>query len=327
MGICNYIENTPIEEIVLPNLFDAHRHGLFIIDKKFSLKGVPVDQWIYNKNFINYEKKLDAMTEEETKNYLLRWIKYSLNEGVGTIFDISGKKYNKTINKFYKSFNINQLLAQYWSLWDKNQKNVKLLIIPDESKLCEDVIETVKLYLQETDGVVMMHALESKERKDVFIKKYNQTTIQWLEKNKLLNNRMYLVHMNVASKEDFEIVKHYNSHVVLCPSMRDVLSNPEPDIIDGINLHFGTDGPIATGEYSLWRQAILQYNIWKSEGMCSYKASKLAVKALFSSPYENDKIQIGFTSNENKIEPKNKFIEILKSYDKNSNFNYKVLKK
>lgn len=265
------------------------------------------------------------MNKKEIISKLEYWTNFSMNEGIQTIIDISGKKFNKDINKYYKLKGINHLLAQYWTKWDKKQKDVELLVIPDESGLCEEVIETVTEYYIHTTGKVMLHVLESEERKKCFLDKYNMSTIEWLEKNNLLNDRTYLVHMNAASQKDFEIVKHYNSHVVLCPSMRIALSNPEPKLIPNLNLHFGTDGPIATNEYSLLKQGYLQYEIWKNK-MDENIAAKLAIKSLFSSPYSKKNRKIVFEDIEELINNGNKFIEIIKSFGNKSRLKYKVIK-
>lgn len=311
MDIIKYIELNRSKELVLPGTFDGHRHGLFGINKDFTLRGIPVDQWIYNKDFIKYEEKLSRITEDETKKILKSWINYSLKEGVATILDISGKKYNKSINKFYKSFGINHLLAQYWANWDSSQEDVKLLILPDESGLNEEAIDVAKSFLKLTDGIIMMHTLESKERRDTLMKGYGQSTIEWLEKNGILNNRIYLVHMNAATEEDFEIVKHYDCHVVLCPAMRQALKNPEPNIPEGINLHFGTDGPIATGNLSLWSQAKIQYKIWFEGRMPRDKAAKLALRTLFNSPMSNENVKIAIKNLDLKRKPEDIYHDIL----------------
>ncbi len=246
-------------------LTDAHRHGLYDIDKILNMENLSVDEWNTYDNFLEYQKKTKLLFDEELLYELQEWINFSVNENINTILDFSAKHAYDDLKKIYSAQNIQSFSIIKWtklsSIQDGNIPD--FVILPDERLLTKNIIRNAILISKQYPTIQFtMHCLESKKHKKIAYEKFKMSTIEWLNKNSFLSNKLYLIHLNEISDNDIQLIRANHVKVVLCPLMRKPLNYKNPIIPLDLDIYFGTDAPLISKNRSLIDTAIYQADIW-----------------------------------------------------------------
>ena len=245
-------------------LVDAHRHGLYDQQDHWSLSGIPVEKWEREPTFRRHEHWTKQLHGESLATALTPWLKASVAEGIGTVLDFSGKHDRGTVADTYEFHEIGLVTTIFWDNWQPGLEPRPLaLILPDERFIEPEIAEVARSFLAESqDGWITLHTMESTERAAIGIKRLGGSLVEWLAGDDILGPRTLLVHMNAANASDFGLAIEASAKVVLCPSVRSALGNPVPQPPAGIDLFFGVDSPLVSGERSLLAQARLEMGNW-----------------------------------------------------------------
>jgi len=277
------IKSTLIEELKDKKLTDAHRHSLYDIDKVANMMGLSVEEWSKYDKFIQYQRKTKKLYGAKLQNEIKDWIKFSKKENISTIIDFSAKHASLDLKNIYKSYNIKNFYMLKWNKIETiNQVNIPdFVILPDERLLNKDILNKIKQIGATYPQIKFtMHCLESKERKNIALKKFGISSIEWLNKNNFLTEKLFLVHINEVSLYDIELIRKNNVKVILCPLMRKPLNYNEPNIPLDLDIYFGTDAPLISNNRSLIENAIYQVVLWLDNGNNFEDIIKTTVKAL-----------------------------------------------
>lgn len=158
-------------------------------------------------------------------------------------------------------------------------------MLPDERELTNDILKDINFVVEKFPTIKLtMHCLESKFRKDLAIKKFGMSTIEFLNKYNILNSQLFLVHINEVSQKDIELIKKNNVKIILCPLIRDAFNYKTPSIPhQNLDIYFGTDVPLISKNRSLIDVAVKQINIWVKDGVKVEEALESSQKALVNS--------------------------------------------
>jgi hypothetical protein len=279
-----FSEYDPLFE--LPNemhgsLVDAHRHGLYDL-AEWSLRGTPVHTWEQNMDFIKHEKRTKQLFGSDLQRELREWTLFSQKEGVGSVLDFSGKHDRLGMAQSYQNQKIENYSPCWWAEWHDNiYPPARAMILPDEREVNERAAKRACEFLAFcSEGFITLHAQESEWKREIGQKRFGSSLVFWLHKQGLLGIRTILVHMNIVDENDVELLVHTRTPVVLCPASRLALKNPNPQLPPEVELHFGTDSSLVSGERSLLEQARLQRRIWVEAG-CNFGESTVrALRAL-----------------------------------------------
>lgn len=267
-------------------LVDAHRHSLYDLGKVDGMNGIPVKSWKKNINFTNYQRFTKTLFDCDLQKELEPWLKLSLTEGISTILDFSAKHAREDLKRIYDEFGIKSFQPIKWTeindfLIGDLHLIPDFIILPDEKHLTplilEQIIECKKI---KPDIKFTLHCMESKDNKSLAYEKFGSSTVKWLFEHGVLSDDVYLVHVNEISAEDVELIKRTNAKVIICPLMRDQLGYSSPNIPLDLNIYFGTDAPMISGNRSLLDAAIIQINDWIEYGINMSDAVDVAVKCL-----------------------------------------------
>jgi 5-methylthioadenosine/S-adenosylhomocysteine deaminase len=141
------------------------------------------------------------------------------------------------------------------------------------------LIKIIKNILHEYPDVrLVLHVAETKKHEQGIFAKFGVSSINFLYKNGLLNNRTILVHGNWINSGDMKIVKKCNASIVHCLSsninVADKILNLKMAIKNGIRTCIATDGVVTSGTFSVLDEAARCY--------VYYKCSKNKNNNLFS---------------------------------------------
>lgn len=264
-------------------LTDAHRHSLYDIGKVKNMENLSVEEWSNCDNFLKYQKKTKDLYGINLYNEIKKWLEFSKNENIGTILDFSAKHAITDLQNIYNRYNIKSFFVLKWNKIEQiNDNNIpQFIILPDERLISQvimnDIISISKKY---STIKFTMHCLESEERKNTAFKKFGMSTIEWLDKNNFLNDRLFLVHVNEISNNDINLIRKNNVKIILCPLMRKPLNYNNPKIPLDLDIYFGTDAPLISKNRSLIDGAIYQAIIWIKQGEEFDSIIKVINKAL-----------------------------------------------
>ncbi len=271
-------------------LVDAHRHSLYDVGSIEGIKGLSVDQWHDAPSFIHFQNKNKNLYGNYLHDKIIDWLRYSINEGVKTILDFSAKHARKDLNAIYSQYGVNSFAPIKWNDHDYlnylNSSNKcllkpKFVILPDERMVNIDILNHAKELLKVFPGMKFtMHCMESEDRKKLAVAKFGCSTIEWLSFNEFLTDKIYLVHVNECSLNDFKLIREHEANIVICPLMRKPLKYNSPEIPTDLSIYFGTDAPIISNNRSLIDAAIIQVNEWIKFGVDQQEAVMTASKAL-----------------------------------------------
>ncbi len=264
-------------------LTDAHRHSLYDIDKVEDMDNLSVEEWNKCEKFIQYQRKTKKLFGKELFNEIKSWLEFSANENIRTILDFSAKHACNDLKSMYNKYNIKSFSPLKWTkLSEISSNNIpKFIILPDERLLTKELINIVILISNQYPTIKFtMHCLESIEHKNIAFKKFGMSTVEWLDKNNFLNNKLFLVHMNEILDNDINLIRKNNVKIILCPLMREPLNYNNPKIPLDLDIYFGTDAPLISKNRSLIDGAIYQAIIWIKEGKDFNKVIEVINKAL-----------------------------------------------
>jgi len=271
------------EKLIGKSLTDAHRHGLYDIGKVENMENLSVEQWSRYDKFIDYQRKTKKLYDIELLNELKEWIEYSRNENLGVILDTSAKHASRDLKKIYQNYKIRNYHLIKWNKIEQiNDKNIPhFIVLPDERLLSNKIISNIISISNRYPTIKFtMHCLESQNQKNVALKKFNMSTIEWLNKHNFLNERLFLVHINEVSRKDIYLIRQNNVNIILCPLMRKPLSYKNPEIPLDLNIYFGTDAPLISKNRSLIDAAIHQAIVWIKHGMNFNEVIEITSNAL-----------------------------------------------
>jgi len=246
-------------------LTDAHRHSLYDIDKVENMENLSVEEWSNYDKFLKYQKKTKCLYGNKLFNEIKKWLKFSKDENIGTILDFSAKHAITDLQDIYNRYNIKSFFVLKWNKIEQiNDNNIpQFIILPDERLLSDNILNDINLISKKYPTIKFtMHCLESEERQNIVFKKFGMSTIEWLDKNNFLNDRLFLVHINEISDNDVDLIRKNNVKIILCPLMREPLNYKNPKIPLDLDIYFGTDAPLISKNRSLIDGAIYQAIIW-----------------------------------------------------------------
>jgi len=276
-------------EILLKDkyLTDAHRHSFYDIGKVKGMENLSVEEWIENSNYLKFDKKTKSLTGKALANYIKSWVEFSYDENIRTIVDFSAKHARNDLKSIYNSYNIKSFSPIKWTnISEITEDNIpNFIMLPDERDLTSDILKNIKMLLEKFPTIKLtMHCLESKFRKDLAMKKFGTSTIEFLNKHNILNNKLFLVHINEVTKIDIELIRKNHVKIILCPLIRDAFNYKTPPIPhQNLDIYFGTDVPLISKNRSLIDVAAKQINIWVKDGVKVEEALESAQKALVNS--------------------------------------------
>lgn len=251
-------------------LTDAHRHGLYDIGKIKGLKNLSVEEWSQNSEFISYQENTKLLYGEKLRKELKDWIQFSSKENIGTVLDFSAKHASNDLQTIYKTVNIKNFITLKWNkiLGITMQTIPDYIILPDERLLSKNIIlEAKKISVQYPTIKFTMHCLESEERRKIALGKFGMSTIEWLNHNNFLSDKLLLVHVNELSNNDIQLIIKNRVKIVLCSLMRKPLNYQNPLIPLDLEFYFGTDAPLISGSRSLIDVAVEQALVWIENGV------------------------------------------------------------
>jgi len=265
---------------------DAHRHSFYDIGKVKGMENLSVEEWIENSNYLEFDKKTKSLRGESLANYIKEWLEFSYDENIRTIIDFSAKHARNDLKSIYDSYNIKSFSPTKWTNISLiNENNIpEFIMLPDERDLTSEILKDIKEICKKFPTIKLtMHCLESKFRKDLSMKKFDMSTIEFLDKYNILNNRLFLVHINEVTKIDIELIRKNHVKIILCPLIRDAFNYKTPPIPhQNLDIYFGTDVPLISKNRSLIDVAVKQINIWIKDGVKVDEALESAKKALLN---------------------------------------------
>jgi hypothetical protein len=214
-------------------LTDAHRHSFYDIGKVKGMENLSVEEWIENSNYLEFDKQTKSLKGELLANYIKDWLEFSYNENIREIVDFSAKHARDDLKSIYDSYHIKSFSPIKWTNISKITENniPNFIMLPDERDLTKGILENIKMLLERFPTIKLtMHCLESKFRKDLAMKKFGTSTIEFLNKHNILNNKLFLVHINEVTKIDIELIRKNHVKIILCPLIRDVFNYKTPSI-------------------------------------------------------------------------------------------------
>ena len=250
------------ESVILPKLINAHTHlELSILKEKFNGE-LDFLSWI--KNLI---KERDKFTKEE----LVISAKNELKKIKSTSFFCEISSLNITKNLF-NDLHINgmfflELLGskfQSYKLHDNAFMQSSLACHAPHSS-SPLLLQKVKNYTTKRNSLFSIHTAESEYETEFinnksgswacFLKERNvdfknweiseKSSVEYLEKLKILDDKTLLVHILEASEKDMEIIKKKGAKVCVCPRSNLFLHKKFPDICKMLKLNLkpalGTD--------------------------------------------------------------------------------------
>jgi len=243
---------------------------------------MPVEAWKRNARFKAHECWTKTLRGGTLVSALQPWLNTTLEEGVRQLVDFSGKHSREEVRRIYSDHGIEHFSPEWWSDWRPDtDPPARALILPDERGLCEAVAHRAVQFLESVpNGFLTLHLLETESAAARSRRQWGRSSVMWLDEQGLLTPRTLLVHVNAANKEDFGHILARRAHVVLCPAVRSACQNPQPPFVPGLQLHFGTDAPLASGKRRLWVQAVIQYEAWCMAGVEPSVAEGEAIRAL-----------------------------------------------
>ena len=266
-------------------LTDAHRHSFYDIGKVKNMENLSVEEWIENSDYIKFDQKTKSLRGESLSYYIKDWLEFSYNENIREILDFSAKHAREDLKEIYNSYNIKSFLPIKWTKISQiTEENIpNFIMLPDERELTGNILKHIKMIINEFPTIKLtMHCLESRFRKEIALKKFGMSTIEFLDKHNMLNNQLFLVHINEISYKDIELMRKNNVKVVLCPLIREAFNYRTPYIPQDLDIYFGTDVPLISKNRSLIDVAVKQINIWIQEGIKLDDALLSAKKALIN---------------------------------------------
>lgn len=265
-------------------LTDAHRHSFYDINKVLNMENLSVEEWITNPNYIKFDKKTKSLRGNLLADYIKDWLEFSYDENIRTIIDFSAKRAREDLQLIYSSYDIKSFSPLKWTdLSNITKYNIpEFIMLPDERELTDSILVKVKAIIEKFPTIKLtMHCLESKFRKDLAMKKFSMSTIEFLDKYNILNNKLFLVHINEVTKVDIELIRRNHVKIILCPLIRDAFNYKTPSIPhQNLDIYFGTDIPLISKNRSLIDVAVKQIIIWIQNGVKLEDALKSAEKAL-----------------------------------------------
>lgn len=138
-------------------------------------------------------------------------------------------------------------------------------------------IATIKRLLQKHLSVIfMLHLAETEKLEKDVIKKYDCSSVQYLNKNGLLTKKTILIHGNWVTKKDIELIKKGGASLAHCLSsnlkVADKIINLDYYKNNGINVCIATDGMVTGSTFGLLDEAR-----WcgRYHGLAAAKSSEL----------------------------------------------------
>lgn len=271
------------KKLIGKQLTDAHRHSLYDIDKIKNIENLSVEEWSENNDFLQYQNKTKQLYGNELFDEMQEWLEFSANENIRTILDFSAKHASDDLKRIYDRYKIKSFSPLKWNKLSKINHNFipQFVILPDERLLTDDIIKKVLFIKKQYPTIKFtMHCLESKQHKKIALNKFGISTIEWLDKYNMLDEKLYLVHVNEVSINDIDLIRQNNVKVILCPLMRVPLKYRNASIPLDLDIYFGTDAPLISKKRSLLDTAIFQAEIWIEEGVLFDKAINTTIKSI-----------------------------------------------
>jgi len=136
-------------------------------------------------------------------------------------------------------------------------------IVPVIGLMAEEDFETVRLHkafdlLRDINAMQTMHLAENAWRKDLILKKFNMTPVDYLASNGFLNDKLIGSHVVCLTDKEVELLKRANVKVVNTPLCEMKIADgiaPIPEMVrQGVTLGLGTDGPLWNNSNDIFRE-------------------------------------------------------------------------
>lgn len=266
--------------IVLPGFVNAHVHlgeSIFqgLLKGKYSLED-------YLKVTEEITRKTD-LVEKERKIVADYSLLHLMKAGTTTI---CGGRVAGFANKWrirnvsgYMVMNSSKLKAlsiglerQYTREYKKNKKisiSYPAIFLHSLNKIDMAAMSSVKKILKSFPDVrLVLHIAETKNQEREIEEELGMSSVEFLEKNNLLNRRTILIHGNWFSQNDLSLIKKRQSSIVQCLSsninVADKVLNLNDVIGIGIKVCLATDGVATSGTFSILEEARRCFSYYKN---------------------------------------------------------------
>jgi 5-methylthioadenosine/S-adenosylhomocysteine deaminase len=136
-------------------------------------------------------------------------------------------------------------------------------LVPVIGLPAEEDFETVRLHkafdlLRDIDAMQTMHLAENAWRKDIILKKFNMTPVDYLASNGFLNDKLIGSHVVCLTDNEVSLLKRANVKVANTPLCEMKIADgiaPIPEMVrQGVTVGLGTDGPLWNNSSDIFRE-------------------------------------------------------------------------
>jgi len=136
-------------------------------------------------------------------------------------------------------------------------------LVPVMGLPAEEDFETGRLrkafdMLRDIDAMQTMHLAENEWRKDLILKKYNMTPVEYLARNGFLNSRLIGSHVVCVTENEVMLLKEANVKAANTPLCEMKIADgiaPIPEMVNrGVTVGLGTDGALWNNSSDIFRE-------------------------------------------------------------------------
>ncbi|MDR2922201.1 MAG: amidohydrolase family protein [Treponema sp.] len=136
-------------------------------------------------------------------------------------------------------------------------------LVPVIGLMAEEDFETGRLrkafdLLQDIDAMQTIHLAENEWRRDLILKQYNMTPVEYLARNGFLNGRLIGSHVVCVTDNEIGLLKEFNVKVANTPLCEMKIADgiaPVPEMVrQAVTVGLGTDGALWNNSNDIFRE-------------------------------------------------------------------------